>query len=139
MKPILPSTNLVLELPLFGVSIAAGFPSPADDYIAQSLDLNQHLIAHPSATYFLRASGDSMKDVGIYSGDILIVDYSLQARHGDVVIAALDGSLTCKLLDTRKRCLRAANANYLPIDIGQAGVIIEGVVTASIRFHRKEG
>ena len=65
-----------LSLPLFGSRIAAGFPSPADDYLEAKLDLNAHLIKHPSATFFARAEGDSMRGRGIYPGDLLIVDRS---------------------------------------------------------------
>ena len=127
-----------LALPLYSHSVAAGFPSPADDYLAKRLDLNQHLIQHPAATYFLRADGESMRDVGIYSGDLLIVDNSLKPRNGDVVIAALDGQLTCKILNTRLQQLVAANPSYAVIYINSlADLVIEGVVVASVRYHRK--
>ena len=84
--------------PLYLARVPAGFPSPAEDYIEGPLDLNRHLIRHPAATFFVRASGDSMLGVGIHSGDLLLVDRSLEARSGQVVIAALDGELTVKEL-----------------------------------------
>ncbi|MBW6516710.1 MAG: translesion error-prone DNA polymerase V autoproteolytic subunit [Candidatus Cloacimonetes bacterium] len=84
--------------PLIGMKIPAGFPSPAQDYIEDSLDLNEYLIPHPASTYFVRVDGDSMVNAGIYPDDILIVDRSLEASHNRVVIAFLDGELTVKRL-----------------------------------------
>ena len=78
-----------LSLPLFSHSVRAGFPSPADDYLELPLDLNEHVIQHPAATYYVRAQGDSMLRLGIHNGDLLVVDRALEAVHGDVVIAAL--------------------------------------------------
>jgi len=78
--------------------VRAGFPSPADDYLEAKLDLTEHLVKHPSATYYIKAMGDSMVDYGIFSGDLLIVDRSLTPQVDDVVIAAIDGELTCKCL-----------------------------------------
>ncbi len=83
------------SFPLFSVAVSAGFPSPADDFMETPLDIREHLIKHPSATFFARAEGDSMTGFGIFSGDLLIVDRALQPQHGDVVIAAIDGELTC--------------------------------------------
>jgi len=85
-----------VDLPLYTASISAGFPSPADDFIDTKLDLNEHLIRHPSATFFVRASGESMIGAGIHSGDILIVDRSLEAANNAIVIATLEGELTVK-------------------------------------------
>jgi len=90
--------NAVLQRPLIGSRIAAGFPSPAQDYIEENLDLNEYLIAHPSATYFVRVEGLSMVGAGIFSGDILIVDRSLEPAHKKIVIAIVDGELTVKRL-----------------------------------------
>ena len=81
-------------LPLYSCGVAAGFPSPAEDHIDRALDLNEHLIQRPSSTYFARACGDSMQGVGIYSGDLLVIDRSLTAEQGDTVIASVDGELT---------------------------------------------
>jgi len=124
------------RLPLFIHSVPAGFPSPADDYLDRSLDLNTYLIKHPAASYLARAKGDSMEGCGIFDGDLLIVDRSLEAQHGQIIIAALDGQLTCKILDKSKQCLLSANKNYAPIRIGEfSDLIIEGVVIHSVRHH----
>lgn len=93
----------VLSLPLFADSCRAGFPSPAQDYVEKTLDLNEYCIRHPSATYFVRASGDSMTDAGIGDGDLLVVDRAEKAGHGDIVIAAVDGEFTVKRLCLRPR------------------------------------
>ncbi|HIC8783851.1 TPA: translesion error-prone DNA polymerase V autoproteolytic subunit [Klebsiella pneumoniae] len=92
-----------LQLPLFAEAVPAGFPSPAGDYIEQELDLNTLCIRHPSATYFLRASGESMRDLGLYDGDILVVDRAETALDGDVVIAEVDGGFTVKRLRLHPR------------------------------------
>lgn len=129
-------TTTTFTLPLFIHSVPAGFPSPADDYLDRSLDLNSHLIKHPAATYLARARGDSMEGCGIYDGDLLIVDRSRDAQHGEIIIAALDGQLTCKMLDKNKQCLISANKTYAPIAISEfSELIIEGVVIHSIRHH----
>ncbi len=126
----------ILTLPLFIHTVPAGFPSPADDYLDRSLDLNDYLIKHPAATYLARARGDSMEGCGIYNNDLLIVDRSLQAQHGQIIIAAVDGQLTCKILDKNRQRLLAANKHYKPIDIGEySELIIEGVVIHSVRHH----
>lgn len=120
------------QLPLYSNSVSAGFPSPAEDYIECKLDLNEHLIQHPAATFFVRASGDSMKDAGIQSGDMLIVDRSLEASHGKIVIAAINGELTVKRLSRKdgRVQLLPANRKYQPIDITEEqDLIIWGVVT----------
>lgn len=126
----------ILPLPLFIHSVPAGFPSPADDYLERSLDLSTYLIKHPAASYLARAKGNSMEGCGIYDGDLLIVDRSLEPQHGQIVIAALDGQLTCKILDKNRRCLVSANKQYAPIAIGEfSDLIIEGVVVHSVRHH----
>ena len=110
---------LVQELPLFGMPIKAGFPSPADDWQEGKIDLNQFLVKHPAATYLLRVSGSSMKNAGITESDILVVDCSLEAKHRDIVIANVDGEMTVKRLHkTAKRtALIAENDDYAPIEI----------------------
>lgn len=87
-----------LELPLFSAFVPAGFPSPADDHIEGKLDLSEHLVHRPAATFFVRASGESMRDVGIFDGDLLIIDRSITPKSDDIVIAVLHGSLTVKRL-----------------------------------------
>lgn len=90
------------RFPLFVTSISAGFPSPADDYIDRTLDLNEFLVKHPAATFFVRVSGDSMLGAGIHPGDILIVDRALEAANNKIIIAALNGELTVKRLHKEK-------------------------------------
>jgi len=124
-----------LNLPLFSSRVAAGFPSPADDHLEATLDLNQYLIRRPSATFFVRASGDSMINAGINNDDILVVDRSLEARHGDIIIAALNGELTVKRLHCRdtKVALKPENPNYPMLDITEEmNFHIWGVVTSVI-------
>src|SRR5713101_669572 len=84
------------------VPVSAGYPSPADDYLEGSLDLNQHLITHPTATFFVRVAGESMREAGIHSGDVLIVDRALTPTDGSVVIAVVNGELTVKRLSKRQ-------------------------------------
>ncbi len=91
--------------PFYLNAVSAGFPSPADDYMDRSLDLNEHLIANPAATFFVRACGESMIGAGIHDNDILIVDRSLTPVNGSVVIAALDGELTVKRLRNKNGSL----------------------------------
>ncbi len=92
----------------------AGFPSPADDYVEQRLSLDEHLIQHRESTFFMRVTGDSMRGLGIFDGDLLVVDRSLPVTHGCVVIAVLDGEFTVKqLLHTPDgQVLRAAHPSY---------------------------
>ena len=105
--------------PLIAGRAPAGFPSPAADHYDKRLDLNEHLVLHPEATFFLRVKGDSMIGAGIHDGDLLVVDRSLEPNHGRVVIAVLDGELTVKRLHHQrgKVILRADNPNYPDIAI----------------------
>ncbi|MDY7011235.1 MAG: translesion error-prone DNA polymerase V autoproteolytic subunit [Planctomycetota bacterium] len=108
------------RLPLVSARVEAGFPSPAEDYIDCNLDLNEYLIRHPAATYFVRVSGNSMTEAGIQDGDLLIVDRALQPTDGDVVIAVLFGEPTLKRIQKRggKILLVADNGDYSPIEVG---------------------
>lgn len=129
--------ELNLTLPQYESRVPAGFPSPADDYMDKGLDLNEHLILHPAATFYCRVIGESMRELGIFDGDLLIVDRAIEAQHGDVVLAAVDGELACKVLDLRRRRLLSANDEYPPIVIAEGSECqVEGVVTSSIRRHR---
>jgi len=105
--------------PLAGMPVEAGFPSPADDYIEKPLDLNELLVKHPEATFFVRVQGDSMVEADIHSGDILVVDRAREARDGCVVVAVLNGEFTVKQLRYRDgRCLlMPANPNHRPIPV----------------------
>lgn len=124
------STSYVI--PLYSNKVSAGFPSPADDYLECKLDLNHHLIKHPSATFFLTVSGDSMKNAGIHSGDMLVVDKSIEPTDGKIIIAAIDGELTVKRLSLLKGrvTLVPENPNYPDMDITDSqDLVIWGVVT----------
>lgn len=128
----------VVALPLFATSVSCGFPSPAQDYVEQRIDLNELLVQHPSATYFVKASGDSMIDGGISTGDLLVVDSAVTAKHSDIVIAAVDGEFTVKQLQLRPVIqLNPMNDAYSPIIIGSDGILdIFGVVTGIIKMRR---
>lgn len=121
-----------LRLPLFGHKIMAGFPSPADDYVEDRIDLNQHLIRHKEATFFLRVKGESMLGAGIHDGDLLIVDRALDPTDGKIVIAVLDGELTVKRLERRKGIIRLVPENpaFPAIEVkSEQDLVIWGVVT----------
>ncbi len=121
-----------LRLPLFASKISAGFPSPAEDYLEGHLDLNELLTPHPLATFFLKVSGDSMTGAGIMPDGMLVVDRSIEARHGKIVIAVLDGQLTVKRLYKHQGQIRlmAENPNYRPVVISnEQDLQIWGVVT----------
>ena len=106
-----------VTIPLFLHRASCGFPSPASDYLEGKLDLNTHCVPHPAATFYLRAEGESMTGVGIFPGDLLVVDKSLTPRHGDVVIALLDGGFTVKTLQLKPRLrLLPANPAFAPLD-----------------------
>ena len=121
--------------PLFTSGVSAGFPSPAEDHIDLKLDLNELLIQHPIATFFVRVAGESMKDAGINHGDVLVVDRSLEATSGKIVIAIVNGELTVKkfLQDNLSCRLIAANPDYPPVEITEdTDFSVWGVVTSVI-------
>ncbi|MCF6179179.1 MAG: translesion error-prone DNA polymerase V autoproteolytic subunit, partial [Geopsychrobacter sp.] len=123
---------------LFSDAVAAGFPSPASDYCERKLDLNDLCVQNPAATYFVRATGDSMIEAGIFPGDVLVVDRSINASHGDIVIVAVDGELTVKRLETRPTLrLMPMNPNYAPIDLSEnADLEVFGVATTVVHSLR---
>ena len=128
--------------PLASDSVAAGFPSPADDYIETGIDLTDALIRHPSSTFFLRVSGDSMRGAGIQHGDLLVVDRSLEASPGQIVVAVLDGAFTLKRLVRHRGRLRleAANSAYPPLELHQCSdVQIWGVAIHVIHSFSRHG
>lgn len=122
-----------LRLPLYGSHVPAGFASPADDFVEDYLDLNELLVKHHDATFFVRASGRSMIDAGILPGDILIVDRSVEATHGKIVIAVVETEVTVKRLHLsgEKVTLKAENPDYADIPI-TGDLHIWGVVTSII-------
>lgn len=128
-------------LPMAGASVPAGFPSPADDWLEERLDLQSLVVLHPSCTFYVKACGDSMKEAGIFDGDILVVDRVLRATHGDIVIAVVDGELTVKTLyDRFGVCkLQAANPTYADIVLKEGQTLeIWGVVTATVKLLKKD-
>ena len=125
------STGLY-EIPLYSNKVAAGFPSPADDYLEDKIDLNQYLVKHPASTFLVRASGESMINAGIFPDDILVVDRSLKAEDGKVVIAVVDNELTVKRYRKKgkKIILEPENDAYDPIVIPhESEAFVWGVVT----------
>lgn len=121
--------------PLFGSHVPAGFPSPADDYVENRLDLNELLIQHREATYFLRVRGDSMVGAGIHSGDLIVVDRSLSPQDGLVVVAEVDGELTVKRLRFRAGVpeLHPENPAYPVIRFREGQELrVWGVVTSAV-------
>lgn len=109
----------ILDLPLYESPAAAGFPSPADDFLEHNLDLNKHLIRHPEATFLVKVHGDSMVGAGINSGDILIVDRSLEPADNRVIIACVDGDLFVKRIRLRAGAiyLVSDNEKYRPVEV----------------------
>lgn len=127
-----------LELILFSNAVPAGFPSPADGHVDRTLDLNDHVVRRPAATYYARAEGESMRDAGIFHGDLLVVDRSVTPEPGDVIVATIDGGLAVKRLVHRDDgwLLAPENPDYPAIAINpEEGVRIWGVVTYSLRCH----
>ena len=145
MSSIAPSVScttptLIADVPLLALllrnRVCAGFPSPAEDLGAQRIDLTQVRITHPQATYFLRASGHSMVEAGIFDKDILVVDRAIKARHNHMVVAIVDGDFTVKQYYQRagRIKLKAANPTFADI-VPREGQTLEvwGVVTSSIK------
>ncbi len=132
MKLEISKATLGLPLPLFIHTIPAGFPSPAEGYMDEVLDLNQLLVSHPAATFFVRVQGESMQEANIHSGDVLVVDRSLTAKHRDIVVAILNGEFTVKRILKRGNylLLAAENRNYPPIQVDEhQDFQVWGVVT----------
>jgi DNA polymerase V len=129
-------TATELELPLISTAISAGFPSPALDFINQGIDLNRHLIKHPSSTFYGRVAGHSMKNAGIFDGDLLVIDKSIEAKNGSIAVCFIDGEFTLKriLIENGKCWLMPENEKYKPIPITvDSELLIWGVVTYVIK------
>ena len=132
------STSKNFKIPLLNDSVSAGFPSPADDYTEENIDLNEHLISNPFSTFFLRVKGDSMINAGIKDKDLIIVDKSLIAKPGNIVIAMIDGEFTIKRLSIKndELYLKAENHNYPDFRFkNHIDVQIWGVVIYSIHSY----
>ena len=129
------STTKKFKIPLLTDSVSAGFPSPADDYTEENIDLNEHLISNPFSTFFLRVKGDSMINSGIYDKDLIIVDKSLTPKPGNIVIAMIEGEFTVKRFSIKnnKLYLKAENHNYPDFNFEDySDIHIWGVVIYSI-------
>ena len=133
----IPST---LFIPLAKGTVSAGFPSPAEDYIELGIDLNKYLIKNPISTFFLRVSGNSMNNAGIYNNDLVIIDRSINPNPGHIVVALLDGEFTLKRLikEENSYYLKAAKENYPAINLYEyIDVQIWGVAIYSIHELKK--
>ena len=120
------------NIPLFEGSVSAGFPSPADDYMDMDLDLHDHLVKNPSSTFCVKAIGESMKDARIQSGDVMIVDRSLEPENRSIVLAVIDGEFTVKRVNVNDKelYLIPENDTFTPIRITEEmDFQIWGVVT----------
>lgn len=134
---IVPVCNATeLSIPFIENTISAGFPSPAEDYLESGIDLNKELIRHPSTTFFGRVKGYSMCGAGIFEGDILVIDKSLDAKDDDIAVCFIDGEFTLKRIKREKDAvwLIPANDKYKPIRVTvDNDFLIWGIVTAVVR------
>lgn len=129
-----------LPLPFADAGIKAGFPSPAQDYLEGTIDLNKELVRHPATTFYGRVKGNSMIDAGIKEGDLLVIDKSLEPQDGDMVVAFIDGDFTIKYVRQEKDCLWLvpANADYQPIRVTEENdFMVWGVVTYTIKKRNR--
>ena len=126
----------ILELPVISSGISAGFPSPAMDFIDLTIDMNKHLIKHPSATFYGRVKGVSMKDAGISDGDLLVIDKSISPSNDKIAVCYIDGDFTVKRIKIENDCiwLIPENETYKPIKVTTDNdFIIWGIVTHVIK------
>lgn len=134
------NTSSHVALPFIDGGIAAGFPSPAQDYIDLKIDLNTELVTNPSSTFYARVKGTSMQDAGIMDGDILVIDKSLEPKDGDTAVCFIDGEFTLKYIkfETDIVYLIPANPKFEPIKVTEENnFCIWGIVTYSIKNHKR--
>jgi len=132
----IPDYSTDLELPFVDTGISAGFPSPADDFIELTIDLNKFLVKHKDTTFFARVKGHSMKNAGIYDGDLLVIDKSLAPQDNKIAICQIDGEFTVKRIKIEKDIvwLIAENEDYKPIKVTPENeLMIWGIVIHSIK------
>jgi DNA polymerase V len=132
------SFEIRLDIPLASFCISAGFPSPADDYLEEGLDLNEYFIRHPAATFYVRVAGDSMRGAGIFDGDVVIVDRAVECTDGSIVVARLGDEFTLKRIAKKgnRVYLQAENENYQPIEVTEeSDCEIWGRVVGSVRRY----
>ena len=130
-----------LPLQFANEGIKAGFPSPAQDYLEQAIDLNKELIKHPASTFYGRVVGDSMRDEGIEEGDILVIDKSLELLDDDLAVCFIDGEFTVKRvrLEPDAAWLVPSNTNYPPIKVTKDNeFMVWGIVTYTIKKNRRK-
>ena len=130
---------ILKEVPFYKESVPAGFPSPAEDFMDLDLNLQEYLVQHPSATFCVRAIGDSMVKAGIHSGDVMVVDRALEPRNKNIVLAVLNGEFTVKQLSIINSTffLLPKNSKYSPVKISDdMDFEVWGIVSSSIRKHR---
>lgn len=133
---LLPTPLLKGGLRLLG-AVQAGFPSPAEEELIDTLSLDEFLIRKPAASYLVKVTGDSMVEAGIMPGDLVIVERGKEAKHGDIVIAQVDGEWTMKYFEKQKGrvLLRAANRKY-PVIEAKSELVVGGIVVANVRKYR---
>jgi DNA polymerase V len=135
----IPLANTPLWISLLKGRVQAGFPSPAEDVGAKRIDLNAALIAHPAATYLLKARGTSMVEAGIFDGDVLVIDRAIKAKHGHIVVAEVDGEFTVKTLFSKlgRTKLQAANVTFPDIQFKEGQELkVWGVVIHTIKSFK---
>ncbi|MGV8892289.1 MAG: LexA family protein [Burkholderiaceae bacterium] len=135
MHTPIPIASIPLPLVLFDSPVMAGFPSPAADHAQQRIDLNDHLLLHRDASFLFRVRGNSMIGVGIFDGDTIIVDRSIDPKHNHIVLAVIDDDFTIKRLHKRGKVIRliAENPEFEPIDLKEGQELrIWGVVTFNL-------
>ena len=135
---ITPINYTKLKLPLFNSGISAGFPSPAEDFIDREIDLNKELIKNPASTFYGRVNGDSLKDLGICHGDLMIIDRCIKPKTGKIAVCYIDGEFTVKMIEIEEKTktiwLIPANSKYQPIKVtNQNDFIIWGIVKNVIK------
>ncbi len=129
-------TSTKLQIPFFNAGISAGFPSPAMDFIDLTIDMNKHLVKHPSSTFYGRVKGHSMKDIGIFDGDLLVIDKSLEPKNDKIAVCFLDGEFTVKRIKIEANAiwLIPANTDYKEIKVSEDNeFLIWGIVTHVIK------
>tara|TARA_B100001287_G_scaffold76620_1_gene63704 strand:+ start:4615 stop:5013 length:399 start_codon:yes stop_codon:yes gene_type:complete len=122
----------VLDIPFYQSNVPAGFPSPADDFMDLDLNLQEYLVQHPSATFCVRVTGDSMRNAGIFSGDVMVVDRALEPKNNTIVLAVLDGEFTVKRIQKKGKdlFLSPENKDFKAIQITEEmNFQVWGVVT----------
>ncbi|ASM56329.1 DNA polymerase V (plasmid) [Pseudoalteromonas nigrifaciens] len=126
-------------IPIFIEAGITGFESPVAEYVELGISIDELIIKHPNATFIGIASGQSMQEVGIFDGDLLVIDRAEDVSTGDIIVASYNGSFVCKIIDKSKRLLISASKDYKSVYISNDDDFkLEGVVTASIRLHRNK-